>query len=99
MPLAEDDDVIEQLTSERSDKPLGEAVLPRRTRRDPELLEPHSDEPPVEHRAEDPIAIADDALGDHVRCHRLDQVALAIARCSFVGASPRARGSDELLFS
>lgn len=74
MPLANDDDVIEQLASERPDEPLGEAVLPRRTRRDPQLLESHAGEPLVEHGAEDPIAITDDALGDHVRRHRLDHL-------------------------
>jgi hypothetical protein len=74
MSLANDDDVIEQLASDRSDEPLGEAVVPGRAGRDPELLEPHADEPPVERGAEDPIAIADNALGDHVRRHRLDHL-------------------------
>jgi hypothetical protein len=64
MPLAKDDDVIEQLASERADEPLGETVLPWRPRRDPDLLEIHAGETLVEHGAEDSIAITDDALGD-----------------------------------
>lgn len=72
MPLAEDEDVIGQLASDGPDEPLGEAVLPGR--RDPELFDSHAGEPLVEHGAEDPIAIADDALGDHVRPHRLDHL-------------------------
>lgn len=35
---------------------------------------PLADEPLVEHGAEDPVAIADDALGDDVRRHRLDHL-------------------------
>jgi hypothetical protein len=59
--LPEDDDVVEELASDRPDEPLGEAVLPGCTRCDPELFEPHAGEPLVEHGAEDPIAITDDA--------------------------------------
>jgi len=39
MPLPEHDDVIEQLSAQRAYPPLGESVLPRRARRDPELLD------------------------------------------------------------
>lgn len=59
VPLVEDDDVVEQLAADRSDEALGEAVLPGRSRHDPELLEPHAGEPLVEHGAEDPIAITE----------------------------------------
>jgi hypothetical protein len=74
VPLAEDDDVVEQLASDRPDEPLGKAVLPGRARRDPELLEAHAKEPLFEHGAEDPIAIADDALGDDVGRYGLDHL-------------------------
>ncbi len=73
MPLAEDDDVIEQLRPDGANKSLGEAVLPGRSRRDPELLDAHAGEPLVEH-GEDPIAIKDDALGDDIGRHRLDHL-------------------------
>lgn len=64
--LTEDDDVIEQLPPGGAHEPLGEAVLPGRSGREAELLKPHAGEPLVEHGAEHPIAIADDALGDDV---------------------------------
>lgn len=70
--LAENEDVIEQLASDRSDEPLSEAALPGRTQRDRELLHPHANEPLVEHCSESPIAIADDALGDDIGRHGLD---------------------------
>jgi hypothetical protein len=74
VPLAEDDDVIEQLAPDGAHEPLSETVLPRRPRRDPDLLEIHGGEPLVEQDAEDPIAITDDALGDDIGRHSLDHL-------------------------
>jgi hypothetical protein len=49
--LAEDDDEIEELASDRPDEPLVEVVLARRARRTPELFEPHAGELLVDGRA------------------------------------------------
>src|SRR5215468_4644699 len=41
MPFAEDDDVIQTLSPDRTDKTLSVRVLPRRSRRSDDLRDPH----------------------------------------------------------
>ena len=61
MPLAKHDDVIQQFAAQSADPPLGESVLPRRARRDPQLADAEVVHAGVEYGAEDGIAIADQA--------------------------------------
>ena len=74
MPLAEHDDVIEELSAQRSHPAFGETILPRRARRDPKLSNPQSADACVEHRTEDRIAIANKSLRDDVDTHGLDHL-------------------------
>jgi hypothetical protein len=58
MPLAEHDQVVRELTPKRSDEPFGVALLPRRSRRDAELLDAQLVHPVIESSTKDPVAIA-----------------------------------------
>jgi hypothetical protein len=62
MSLAEDDDVIKALPSDRADQPFGMAVLPRRSRCCRSVANAHGANPPSERLAIDPIAITDKML-------------------------------------
>jgi len=62
MPLAEHDQVIEQLSAQCADPSFGETVLPRRARSDSKLAQAESFDSSVEHGAEHAVAIADQAL-------------------------------------
>ena len=62
MSLAEDEDVIKALPSDRADQPFGMAVLPRRSRRCRSVANAHGANAPSERLAIDPIAITDKIL-------------------------------------
>ena len=60
MSLAKDDEVIEALTSDRSDQSFSEAILPRRSRRNGLVPDAHSTNAALSDRAIDAIVISDE---------------------------------------
>jgi hypothetical protein len=59
MSLSKHDDAIQQFAAQGADPSLGESVLPRRPRRDPQLAHAEVVHAGVEYGAEDGIAVAD----------------------------------------
>jgi hypothetical protein len=59
MALVEDDQVIQAISSDRSDQALDVGVLPRRTRCRWSIPDPHSVQPPLEDLAKGAITISD----------------------------------------
>jgi hypothetical protein len=74
MTLAEHDEVIGELAPECSDQPFGISILPRRSRRDPELTNAKIVHASIEDRAKDPVAIADEELERAVLTEGLDDL-------------------------
>jgi hypothetical protein len=60
MPLAEDNDMIEAITSDRADEPLRISILPRRAWRDRPIPDAHGPHALNEPGAVDAIPITDD---------------------------------------
>src|SRR5438093_8278639 len=56
--FAQDEDMIQALTSDRADEPLGEGVLPRAGGRRQHFTNPHALQPLPEHVTIDAVAIA-----------------------------------------
>lgn len=63
VPLVDDDDMIEALSADRADEPLGKGVLPRRARRGPDLGDAHIAQAALHGLAEDPIVVVDQERG------------------------------------
>ena len=59
MHLAQDNDVVHTLTSDRSDQPFGKAILPRRGRCGRPVPDAHGAQSAGDDAAMDPVAIAD----------------------------------------
>jgi len=59
MHLAQDNDVIHTLASDRSDQPFGKAILPRRSWCSRLVSDAHGAQPACDDGAIDPVAIAD----------------------------------------
>jgi len=75
VPLAEHDQVIEQLSAQCADPSFGETVLPRRARSDSKLAQAEPFDSTVEHGAEHAVAIADQALDRwRIGAERLDDL-------------------------
>ena len=62
MCLAQDNDVVQSLTPDRSDQPLGNAVLPRRGRCGGLVPDAHGAQSARDDAAIDPVAIADEVV-------------------------------------
>jgi hypothetical protein len=62
--LAQNNDVVHTLMPDRSDQPLGEAILPRRGWRGSLVRDAHGAQSVRDNAAIDPVAIADEV----VRC-------------------------------
>ena len=74
MPLPEHDNVIEQFASQGANPPLGESVLPRRARRDSDLLNAEVFDSCVELSPVDPVTVADQTNHVGVRAYRFDDL-------------------------
>ena len=61
MPLAEDNDMIEAITSDRADEPLRISILPRRVSRDRPIPDAHGP-----HALNEPGAVNAVPITDHV---------------------------------
>src|SRR5262245_61875831 len=59
VPLAQGDDIIDALATDRSDQPLGEAVLPRRARRNGLVTDAHGSQSAGDGGTVDSVPIAD----------------------------------------
>lgn len=59
VPFVENDDMIEALSTDGTDQPLNEWILPRRPIGDDDFLDAHMLDPPAEESAVDGVAIAD----------------------------------------
>jgi hypothetical protein len=66
VPLAEHDDVIEELPAQGPHPAFRETILPWGARRRPKLSNPEVADACVEHRAEDRVAITNEPLRDDV---------------------------------
>jgi hypothetical protein len=62
MRLAQDDKMIHTLAPDRSDQPFGEAILPRRGRRDGLVPDAHRTHSACDNAAVNPVPIADGGL-------------------------------------
>src|ERR1700737_2094697 len=62
MCLAQNNDVIQTLAPDRSDQPLGKAILPRRARCDRLVPDAHGAQSVRDDAAIDPVAIADEVV-------------------------------------
>src|ERR1700693_1316415 len=62
MGLAQDNDVVQTLTPDRSDQPFGKAILPRRGRCGRLVPDAHGAQSTREDAAIDPVAIADEVV-------------------------------------
>src|SRR5579859_2271415 len=74
MTLAEHDQVIGQVPTERADKPFGISVLPRRSWRDANLSHAEVLDASVEGGAEDLVSVADEELERAVQTEGLDDL-------------------------
>src|ERR1700733_7044343 len=74
MALAKNDHVVGEPAPERSDKPLGEAVLPRRPRCNPQLPNAEVVHSSIECPPEDPVAIPDEEFERAVLPETLDDL-------------------------
>jgi hypothetical protein len=59
VPLAQHEDMVNALASDRSDQPFGEAVLPGRARDDGLVANAHGSQSVHDGRAVDPIPVTD----------------------------------------
>ena len=59
MRLTQDDEMVHTLAPDRSDKPFGKAILPRRRRRDRLVPNAHGEDSACDNGAVDAIPIAD----------------------------------------
>jgi hypothetical protein len=62
MHLAQDDDVVYTLSSDRSDQPFGKAILPRRSWCGRLVPDAHGAQSARDDAAIDPVAIADEVV-------------------------------------
>ena len=75
MCLAQDNDVVQTLTPDRSDQPLGNAVLPRRGRCGGLVPDAHGAQSARDDAAIDPVAIADEVARSLIPGKRLGDLA------------------------
>src|SRR5271169_1988470 len=71
MHLAQDNDVVDTLTPDRSDQPFGKAILPRRGRCGRLVSDAHGAQSARDDAAIDPVAIADEVVRSHIPRKRL----------------------------
>ena len=74
MPLVEDNDMIEAITSDRADEPLRISILPRRALRDRPIPDAHGPHAPNESGAVDAIPITDDVSRRILPAKRLSEL-------------------------
>jgi hypothetical protein len=74
VPLVQDEEVVEALSSDRADDPLGEGILPGRAGGDEHLTNPHPLDSPGELSAVDSIAITEQILRSRVVWECLDDL-------------------------
>ena len=84
MPLAEHDDVFEQFSAQRADPPLGEPVLPREARRDPQLLDAQILHARVKRGPEDRITVSHQPRWRDISADGLHDLWAAHAACGCV---------------
>src|ERR1700687_1961131 len=81
MRLAEDNDVVQALAPDRSDQPLGKAILPGRGWSNWLISDTHGAKSACDNRAVDPIAVPDHIARSPIPRKSLDDLTYNPLRC------------------